>query len=120
MYSITLVSTLHRELGKCNSNELYKIIESINPDVIFEELTPDLFDKIYRITDIPGEPPELKAVRSYLKNHSIKRIPVDVLPNSNLITKQITDLFDRFHRYEVHKKIEAEQPHKSAENQYAQ
>ena len=34
---IVLISTVHQEIGKCNSEELYKIIESINPDVIFLE-----------------------------------------------------------------------------------
>ena len=45
MYNITFIGTCHGKYGKCNSDELYKIIESISPDVIFEELTQDLFDK---------------------------------------------------------------------------
>lgn len=39
MHNIHLVCTFHSETGKCNADELYKIIEVINPDVIFEELT---------------------------------------------------------------------------------
>jgi len=38
MYNITLVCTAHKPLGNCNSEELYKIIEKINPEVIFEEI----------------------------------------------------------------------------------
>jgi len=34
---ITLISTVHKEIGKCISFELSKIIESIKPDVIFLE-----------------------------------------------------------------------------------
>jgi hypothetical protein len=37
MHNITLISTVHKECGNCNSNELLKIIENICPDVIFLE-----------------------------------------------------------------------------------
>ena len=65
MYNITLVSTHHSELGKCSSDELVKIIESISPNVIFEEICPALFDRFYKKNDIPIEiePLEIKAVK---------------------------------------------------------
>ncbi len=37
MYNITLICTRHSEIGECNINALYKIIERIEPDLIFEE-----------------------------------------------------------------------------------
>jgi hypothetical protein len=40
MYNITIVCTHHSEVGKCDSGELYNIIESINPDVIFGGIKP--------------------------------------------------------------------------------
>jgi hypothetical protein len=48
MYNITLVCTHHSEFGECNSDELYKIIELVQPNVIFEELNQDLFDSSIR------------------------------------------------------------------------
>ena len=42
-----MACTRHDEVGKCNSNELYKIIESINPELIFEEIPPSYFDEYY-------------------------------------------------------------------------
>ena len=42
MFNIVLISTEHREFGNCNSDELCKILESINPDVIFEEEPNDV------------------------------------------------------------------------------
>ena len=39
MYNITLICTAHKEVGKCNSVELYKIIEEFKPEIIFEELS---------------------------------------------------------------------------------
>jgi hypothetical protein len=63
MYSITLVCTRHEELGKCHSNELHQIIETINLDVIFEEIPPSFFDKYY----IPGNHHHLFPLR--FENH---------------------------------------------------
>jgi len=37
MHHITFISTVHKENGKCNSDELCEIIEKISPDVIFLE-----------------------------------------------------------------------------------
>jgi hypothetical protein len=47
MYNITVISTDHTESGKCNSDELYKIIKSINPEVIFEEMPNSLFKAMW-------------------------------------------------------------------------
>lgn len=81
MSNITLISTFHSELGKCTADQLYKILETINPDVIFEEIPQKLFDILYdeRFTELPTDAPlELKCVKNYLKNHSVKQFPVDI------------------------------------------
>ena len=109
MYNITLVGTHHVELGKCNSDELYKVIESVGPDVIFEELSPDVFDMIYNKTQIPGEPPEIKSIKKYLLNHDISHIPVDITPNPHLPMSDIKYMFGIFKKYNVYKKLEDEQ-----------
>lgn len=44
---ITLIATGHNENGLCNSTELYKTIEQIAPDVIFEEIPPNKFYSVY-------------------------------------------------------------------------
>lgn len=111
MYNITLIGTKHSELGKCNSDELYKIIESINPEVIFEELPSNLFDIIYNINSLnfpPDEVTEIKCVKKYLQNHNIKHIPVDI------DLRYISDneqnwMFDTFEKYDDYNKIEYEQ-----------
>ncbi|RTL58802.1 MAG: hypothetical protein EKK37_10790 [Sphingobacteriales bacterium] len=109
MYNITLVGTHHGEIGKSNSDELYKIIESLNPDVIFEELSTDHFDIIYTKPQILGEPPEVKSIKRYLINHNIRHIPVDISLNPLLLTNDIENIFGAFKRYEVYKKLEEEQ-----------
>jgi hypothetical protein len=109
MHNITLVCTRHRELGKCNSNELYQIIESINPDIIFEEVSPDLFDRFYKLNDIPNETLEIITVKRYLQNHKIDHIPVDIVPSPNLTTSQINYMFATFRKDDVYKKLAIEQ-----------
>lgn len=81
MYNITLLSSFHNELGKCNSTELYKIIEEIQPEVIFEELSRDVFNMIY---SGGWSPRSLEAItiKKYLKQYSIKHIPVDTCEKS--------------------------------------
>jgi hypothetical protein len=55
MYNITLLSSFHKNLGKCNPDELYKIIEEIQPEIIFEELSFDTFSFVYSDGYIPNK-----------------------------------------------------------------
>jgi hypothetical protein len=108
MFNITLISTNHGELGKCNSDELYKIIESINPDVIFEELPAEIFNTVYKVVQHPNEPLEVKAVKRYLLNHKIRHFPVDINPDLNLQTSDIESMFGAFRKYTAFSNIEIE------------
>jgi hypothetical protein len=103
MYNITLIFTCHTELGKCNSDELFKIIENIGPDVIFEELSIILFDKFYNGNQLPNESLEIKCIKRYLQNHNIKHIPVDIDVDPNLSTIDIEYMFNTFKKYDVYK-----------------
>ena len=109
MYNITLVCTHHSEFGKSNSYELYKIIETIRPDIIFEELTQDLFDKFYKENIIPNEPPEIKSVKRYIKDHTVSHIPVDVNISDTLSTSEINYMFNTVRKYTVYSELEEDQ-----------
>ena len=102
MNNITFVSTHHAEFGKCNSDELYKIIELIRPDVIFEELNQDLFDKFYKGDEIPFETPEIKAVKRYIKEHFAIQIPVDINVSDTLSVDEINYMFSVFKKYRLY------------------
>jgi hypothetical protein len=119
MYDITLVCTHHSELGNCNSNELYKIIESINPDVIFEELPEDLFIRFYPENQLPYEPLEVKSVRKYLRTHNIDHVPVDIEVSQSVSTEEIRYMFGLFKKYNTYKNLEDEQGRSIIENGYA-
>ncbi len=75
MYNITLICTFHGEAGICNLNELYKIIEKINPEIIFEEIPPSYFDAYYK--DKNRNNLETNTINKYLESHQIDHIPVD-------------------------------------------
>jgi hypothetical protein len=111
MYNITVISTFHTESGKCNSDELFKIIKSINPEVIFEELTNYLFNIVYNgnlLTLPPNAPLELRCVKKYVQNHNIKHIPVDI--DTRYISDKEQDwMFDTFLKYDDYNKIDNEQ-----------
>lgn len=76
MFNITLISSRHENLGECNSNELYKIIESIKPEVIFEEIPPTFFNKYY--VEKSRSNLEVDAINKYILKYKTKQIPVDL------------------------------------------
>ncbi|MEP6738088.1 MAG: hypothetical protein ABJA70_21360 [Chryseolinea sp.] len=79
MLNITLLSSFHKVHGKCNSGELYEIIEEIQPEVIFEELSCDSFKIIYSDGYQP-QAVEAITIKKYLQKHPIKHFPVDNYP----------------------------------------
>lgn len=79
MHNITLLSSFHKIHGKCNPDELYKIIEKIQPEIIFEELSFDGFEKIYSPFYQP-QTIEAITIKAYLQRHQIKHFPVDTYP----------------------------------------
>ena len=105
MHNISLVCTFHSESGKCNADELYKIIEQIKPDVVFEELTPYLYDIIYNKNIVDETAPlEIKCIRNYKQKHIIKNIPVDIEVNSSF-SNDINHLFTLLEKYDFYKEI---------------
>ena len=108
MNNITLISTEHIASGKCNPIELHKIIESIKPDVIFEEETNDeKYHKYYNDKN-SFKSLEVQSIKKYLENHDIKHIPVDIELNKYLSFKEWDYMFDTFGKYDVYKQIEKE------------
>lgn len=80
MYNITLISTIHKENGNCNSNELLKIIENIRPVVIFLEAFEENYTKydqmIFSQFGVYKERLELKTIQKYSQNYSFEYVPV--------------------------------------------
>ena len=108
MHNIILISTEHVENGKCNPDELHKIIESINPEIIFEELANDDFHRYYNETQNSFKPLEVQCIIKYLQNHHIKHIPIDIEPNQYSSFEEWDYMFDTFKKYDIYKKIARE------------
>ena len=103
MCNITLISTNHTESGKCNADELYKIIESINPEIIFEELPSKSYNYYYN--ENPSSVTlEVKCIKKYLQNHNIKHIPIDDIANPNRHPLERL-MFEKFKRDTEYKKL---------------
>ena len=79
MYNITFLSSFHQIHGKCNPDELYKIIGTIQPEVIFEELCFDTFEDVYSEDYIPNTIESI-TIKKYLQKHPIQHFPVDTYP----------------------------------------
>jgi hypothetical protein len=100
MQKVIIISTEHVESGKCNSNELLKIIESIKPEVIFEEEPNDAKYHSYYIDQKSFKTLEIHTIIKYKLNHNIVNIPVDKPINefvSILLLDNLTKIFNRFH-----------------------
>jgi len=94
---ITLVATAHREGGKCNSAELYKIIERISPEIIFEEISPNEYVAIYK--GLRADNLESKTLKRYWQKHSIEHLAVDIEPDELIdirLKNEISELFGIF------------------------
>lgn len=80
MNNITLISTVHKEIGKCNSDELCKIIESIKPDVIFLEAFENSYSSYHQLLlsqfGVYQERLEIKALQLYSHNYTFEYVPV--------------------------------------------
>lgn len=99
MYDITLICSSHKEHGKCNSNELHNIIEKINPEIIFEEITPSDFNACYNGQRFSRNL-EANARKKNLQKHQIEHIPVDNYDLNNFDKKDIDYMFDKIFDHE--------------------
>jgi hypothetical protein len=90
--NIILISTIHKEIGKCNSIELCKIFQSINPDVIFLEAFENSYSKYQQMLfsqfRVYHERLELEAIQIYSQDHIFEYVPVlDIALSDEFETK---------------------------------
>ena len=80
MHNITLISTSHKENGKCNAEELHKIIEAMYPEVIFLEALESSYTKYDHLKfsqfGVYNERLEINAIQKYNQNHPFEYVPV--------------------------------------------
>ncbi|MFD0798476.1 hypothetical protein ACFQZJ_13470 [Maribacter chungangensis] len=80
MHDITFISTIHKEIGKCNAKELYKIINKLNPEVIFLEAIDETYSEyenyLFSTYGVFHNKLEISAIQQYNYNTSFRYIPV--------------------------------------------
>ena len=109
MCRITLILTVHNERGICNSNNLYKIIEQIAPNVIFQEISPEGLFAIQ--TGLHPNGLEGIAINMYSQKYPINLETVDIDPNKliDLNTKNnIKRRINTFRQYAEYNELEGQ------------
>ena len=80
MHTITFISTVHTENGKCNADELYAIIEEIRPEAIFLEALDETYSKyqkyLFSSFGVFHSKLEIRAIQKYCVNNTVVYIPV--------------------------------------------
>lgn len=80
MHNIKFISTVHRENGKCNADELCNILEATKPEVIFLEALEDTYSRYQQYTfenfGVLHEKLEVRAIQKYSKVSNLKYVPV--------------------------------------------
>lgn len=87
MYKIIFVSTVHTEMGKCNSDELCKIIAQLKPEVIFlealEETYSEYHKKLFSSFEQYHKKLEVRAIQQYGLYNEFDYVPLLDIGMSN-------------------------------------
>lgn len=94
------LATGHSELGGCNSDELYKIIEHIARDTIFEEVPPAKFGSLYN--GLLKDSLETHTIKRYLQNHPTANCLVDLDTDARTDPSFKKNISMMFNTFEVH------------------
>lgn len=84
MPNITLISTIHEQVGPCSASALHEILERARPEVIFMEIPPLSFQRVFK----DEENLESRAVKRYLEGHRAEAVPVDIMEASNEVVAE--------------------------------
>ncbi len=78
--TITFISTIHKETGMCNADELCVILEIVKPDVVFLEALEDTYSKydVIRFSkfEVYHDKLEIKALQKYGQANPFDYVPV--------------------------------------------
>ena len=89
MCTVIVLGTAHSDGGACTSEELYKIIKEISPDVVFCEASQEKLPKMIKATHI--DTPEINVIRRLIKEESFEIVPVDV--NKDPFDRRLEEMF---------------------------
>jgi hypothetical protein len=97
MHNIMLVSTVHKEIGNCNADELCKIIREIGPEVIFLEALEETYSMYQKSSffsfGVYHEKLEISAIQKYSFNASFEYVPALDIGLSDAFERKYSALF---------------------------
>lgn len=88
MNNITFISTVHKEMERCNADELCAILEKVRPEVIFLEALEKTYSKyeenLFSSFGVYHQKLEIKAIQKYRLISLVEYVPVldNGLPDS--------------------------------------
>jgi hypothetical protein len=98
MHQITFISTIHKEIGNCNAEELYKIIEKLSPEVIFLEAVNDTYSGYEKILFSTWgqfhKKLEIAAIQKYDLSSAFVYVPVCENSLSDAFHRKIKIVFE--------------------------
>lgn len=97
MYNVAVLFTRHDAIGMCNSDELWKMLQSLQPEVIFEEIGHSVYDQIY--VQQNRTTLESNAVKLYLLTNDVEHIPVDTFDRPDDYYRGRNHLADVLQKY---------------------
>lgn len=89
---VSVICSVHHDTGLANASELLALLERLQPDVIFLELSPVGFDAWF---DGRRSCLEATVAALYGERHPIALVPVDVRPPGAEFVRDVDYLFDR-------------------------
>lgn len=105
MYNITFISTMHKEIGKCNADELYNILKEESPEVVFLEALESTYSSteqaMFSSFGQYQQMLEIKAIQKYFNGSSIEYIPVLDFGLSDLFTKKYEQICENIQHQEM-------------------
>lgn len=93
MYNINLISTRHSPMGECNVNNLYNVLQYVQPDVIFQELPPSSKSS----GSLESKAVYLYRYENMSRNIMVRLVDKEEVP-SDLFFNQLKDMFNKFDR----------------------
>lgn len=80
MNNITFISTIHKEMEKCNADELCAILEKVSPEIVFLEALRDTYSNynkyLFSSFGVYHQKLEIKAIQKYCHSSSFEYAPV--------------------------------------------
>jgi hypothetical protein len=96
MRKITVIYTRHEAGGRCNSDELLELIETIKPSVIFEELSQANFYRAYVTDELCTV--ETETIKKYRVQKIIEQIPIDTFPRNRDYDEKVDFMNHRIYK----------------------